>query len=138
MLSKAPTTTSMVAASVLQQHIPIMAGERLQPIMTFMVITSDQAAIGNVTEFHSWNQTIEFKPCGNLKIEAKRSPLPRLFFLKVFFQLSITFRFNPFNISSLYKVILLKYLSLPSRIDNFVCSPTMHPPSDPYDLWDWK
>ena len=45
------TTTSMVAASVLQQHIPIMAGERLQPIMTFMVITSAPAAIGNVIEF---------------------------------------------------------------------------------------
>ena len=53
MLSKAPTTTSMVAASVLQQHIPVMAVERLQPIMTFMVITSAPAAIGNVTEFHS-------------------------------------------------------------------------------------
>ena len=47
MLSKAPTTTSMVAASVLQQHIPIMAGERLQPIMTLMVIASDPAAAGN-------------------------------------------------------------------------------------------
>ena len=37
-------------------------------------------------------------------------------YLKVIFQLSITFRFNPFNISSLYKVILFKYLSLPSLI----------------------
>ena len=41
------TTTSMVVVSVLQQHIPIMAGERLRPIMTFMVITSAPAAIGN-------------------------------------------------------------------------------------------
>ena len=41
------TTTSMVAVSVLQRHIPIMAGERLQPTMTFMVITSAPAAIGN-------------------------------------------------------------------------------------------
>ena len=34
----------------------------------------------------------------------------------VIFQLSITFRFNPFNIRPLYKVILSKHLSLPSRI----------------------
>ena len=36
--------------------------------------------------------------------------------MKVIFLLSITFRFNSFNISSLYKVILFKKVSLPSRI----------------------
>ena len=41
------TTTSMVAVSGLQQHIPTMVVERLQPIMTLMVIALDPAAAGN-------------------------------------------------------------------------------------------
>jgi hypothetical protein len=51
-------------------------------------------------------------PSGN----AGKKSIPVILFFMVFFQLSITFRFNPFNISSLYKVILFKHLSLPSRI----------------------
>ena len=45
------TTTSMAVVSVLQRHIPPMVVEQLQPTMTFMVITSAPAAIGNVIEF---------------------------------------------------------------------------------------
>ena len=41
------TTTSMAVVSVLLRHIPTMAEERLQPIMTFMVITSDLVPTGN-------------------------------------------------------------------------------------------
>jgi hypothetical protein len=37
------TTTSMVAVSGLQQHIPTMVVERLQPTTTSMAVTSDQA-----------------------------------------------------------------------------------------------
>jgi hypothetical protein len=47
------TTTSMVAASVLQQHIQTMAVERQRPTMTLMVIASAPAAVGNVIEFVS-------------------------------------------------------------------------------------
>jgi hypothetical protein len=40
----------MVAVSGLQQHIPTMVVERLQPIMTLMVIASDPAATGNAPQ----------------------------------------------------------------------------------------